>query len=96
MAEPPNNRWHLDKRISVGHLITTIAMVAAVSMWLLRLEGRIDLIDERDTQISLRIERMDEERKIRDGDIVRRLENIQDTLAEHERSTLNHVREMNN
>jgi len=37
-----NNRWHLDKRVSVGHLITTIAVVGAAALWLLRLEGRIE------------------------------------------------------
>ncbi len=84
--EERNNKWHLDKRVSVGHLITTLAMVAAVSMWLLRLEGRIDLVDERDTQLNLRIERIDKDRKARDDEIIRRLENIQYTLMDHERS----------
>jgi hypothetical protein len=91
MTEPNNNRWHLDKRVSVGHLITTMAMVAAVSMWLLRLEGRIDLVDQRDAQLIQRIERIDKERKSRDGEIIRRLERIQGTLADHERSTRMHA-----
>jgi hypothetical protein len=90
-----NNRWHLDKRVSVGHLITTVAMVAAVSLWLLRLEGRIDLVELRDAQLFVRIERIDVERKVRDGEIIRRLEGIQSTLAEHERSTRDHTREQN-
>jgi hypothetical protein len=79
-----NNKWHLDKRISVGHLITTVAMVAAASMWLLRLEGRIDLVDQRDAQLNTRIERIDNQRQVRDIEILRRLERIEDKLDAHE------------
>jgi hypothetical protein len=87
VEEYNNNRWHLDKRVSVGHLITTAAMVAAAALWLLRLEGRIDLVDQRDEQMIQRIEQIDHSRVQRDNEIIRRLERIQDTLAEHERKS---------
>ena len=91
MTEPPNGKWHLDKRVSVGHLITTLAMVGAAALWMLRLEGRIDLVDLRDIQMAARIEQIDVARTVRDNEILRRLETIQNTLAEHERSsTANH------
>ena len=81
-----NNKWHLDKRVSVGHLITTTAMVCAAALWLLRLEGRIDLVDQRDVMMAKRIEQIDLSRVQRDTEIIRRLEKIQDTLAAHERT----------
>jgi len=84
-----NNKWHLDKRVSVGHIITTVTMMSAVALWLLRLEGRVDLVDLRDEQMSNRIEQIDVDRVRRDNDIIRRLERIQDTLAEHERQHTN-------
>ena len=87
MPEKQNNRWHLDKRVSVGHLITTTAMVCAAALWLLRLEGRIDLVDQRDAMMFGRIEQIDLDRRTRDDEIIRRLERIQDTLAEHERNS---------
>jgi hypothetical protein len=87
MPEENNNRWHLDKRVSVGHLITTLAMVAAAALWLLRLEGRIDLTDNDVENITKRVEQMATDRTARDNDIIRRLERLQDTLAEHERNT---------
>ena len=80
-------KWHLDKRVSVGHLITTLAMVGAAALWMLRIEGRIDLVDLRDLQTERRIEQMELSRQSSDTEIIRRLERIQDTLAEHERST---------
>jgi hypothetical protein len=87
MPEPTNNKWHLDKRVSVGHLIMTGAMVASAALWLLRLEGRIDLVNLRDDQMNKRIEQVATERQLRDAEIIRKLERIQDTLAEHERNT---------
>jgi hypothetical protein len=87
MPEPTNNKWHLDKRVSVGHLIMTAAMVASAALWLLRLEGRIDLVNLRDDQMNKRIEQVATERQLRDAEIIRKLERIQDTLAEHERNT---------
>jgi hypothetical protein len=89
-----NNRWHLDKRVSVGHLITTVAMISAAALWLLRLEGRVDLADNEIEHNAERIVELDTARATRDNEIIRRLERIQDTLAEHERSTLKHAKKL--
>ena len=87
MDEELNNKWHLDKRVSVGHLITTLAMVGAAALWMLRIEGRIDLVNLRDLQTERRIEQIELSRQSSDAEIIRRLERIQDTLAAHERAT---------
>ena len=87
MDEELNKKWHLDKRVSVGHLITTLAMVGAAALWMLRIEGRIDLVDLRDLQTERRIEQIEVSRQSSDAEIIRRLERIQDTLAAHERAT---------
>ena len=34
--------WHLDKRVSVGHLVTTAAVVAGFATWLMTLDAKID------------------------------------------------------
>jgi len=36
-----NGHWHLDKRVSVGHLVTTAAVVATFVVWLMSLDGEI-------------------------------------------------------
>jgi hypothetical protein len=92
--EERNNKWHLDKRVSVGHLIMTAAMVASAALWLLRLEGRVDLADNEIEHNAERIVELDTARTARDNEIIRRLERIQDTLAEHERSTLKHAKKL--
>ena len=87
MEDVTNGKWHLDKRVSVGHLITTLAMVGAAALWMLRIEGHLSLVDLRDFQTERRIERLEVTQQDRDAEIIRRLERIQDTLAEHERTT---------
>ena len=82
-----NHKWHLDKRVSVGHLITTLAIVGAAALWMIRLEGRIDLADQRDNQLNTRIIEIHMRLEVAEAEIIRRLERIQDTLAEHERKS---------
>jgi hypothetical protein len=90
MAEQSNNKqlksdkkWHLDKRVSITHLIMTAAMVGAAALWLLRLEGRVDLVDLRDVQMNNRIEQISVRLKLAEAEIIRRLERIEDKLDAH-------------
>ena len=34
--------WHLDKKISIGHLLTTATIGIALAVYVVRQEGRID------------------------------------------------------
>ena len=40
------NEWHLDRRVSVGHLVTTFTVLVAMVLWGARLETRIVLIEQ--------------------------------------------------
>lgn len=40
--EENNGHWHLDKRISWGHIATTLSMCLAAILWFVTLQGRID------------------------------------------------------
>lgn len=68
MQNPRN--WQLDRRISVGHLVTTMTFLVAMIMWGARLETRIALVEEsasRQVTIDLRqdteVQRLREEIK---------------------------------
>lgn len=37
-----NGHWHLDKRISWGHIATTLGMCLAAVLWFVTLQGRIE------------------------------------------------------
>lgn len=35
--------WHLDKRLSAGHIVTTAVVAASVFMWLANVDKRVEL-----------------------------------------------------
>ena len=35
--------WHVDKRLSIGHIITTLTVAVAVIAWMQNLESRVEL-----------------------------------------------------
>ncbi|MDH4228939.1 MAG: hypothetical protein OEW11_04220 [Nitrospirota bacterium] len=41
-----SGNWQLDRKISVGHVITTVTFLVAMIMWGARLETRIALVEE--------------------------------------------------
>ena len=51
VAQPYANHWHLDKNVNLGHLLTTIGMVAAMFTWGSNVEKRIALIEQNQAQI---------------------------------------------
>ncbi len=40
------NRWHLDRRVSVGHIVTTVVVATSAIVWMLRLESRVLLNEQ--------------------------------------------------
>jgi len=37
--------WHLDRRISIGHLMTTATLLVAMMLWAGRMDTRISLLE---------------------------------------------------
>jgi hypothetical protein len=37
--------WHLDRRISIGHLVTTATLLVAMMLWAGRMDTRISLLE---------------------------------------------------
>lgn len=78
-ARPPDH-WHIDKRVSVGHLITTITVVVAAIVWALRLEGRLDVTDVNVQNNTTAIRQARDDRAVQYGEIIRRLERLDSKL----------------
>ena len=38
--------WHMDKRLSISHLLTTLAILTGVMVWGMRLESRTAVIEK--------------------------------------------------
>ena len=84
--------WHLDKRVSIGHVVTTITVAASVMVFGLRLEGRVAV---NETQIANNIVSIQQSRVMATAqyaearqesqrhyeEVIRRLERISDQLG---------------
>ena len=42
-------RWHLEKTVSIGHIITTVAIAGSVLAWAMRMDSRMVVVE---TQIT--------------------------------------------
>lgn len=62
MAED-QRQWHLDKSVSVGHIITTLAAVGAFVAWAMRQESRVTNIEAMTKQNAQAIEMEKADRK---------------------------------
>jgi len=51
--------WHLDRRVSVGHIVTTLAVAVGVMVWMQRLEASVMLNAQAAALHSVRVVRLE-------------------------------------
>jgi len=77
--------WHLDRRVSLGHLVTTATFLLAMLLWGARLETRIALMEETQArQVAVDSRQDAETRRMREEirDELRRLNEKLDRIYE--------------
>ena len=80
MNEPITRGWHLDKRVSVGHIVTTmLALVAAVIAYA-ELKGRVDVNERALMELAQRIDRSESRNDRQFQEIKDLLQRIDDKL----------------
>lgn len=52
--------WHIDKRFTVGHIITTLVVGISAIMYITGVEKRVSLLEAKMAQQDLRMERISE------------------------------------
>jgi hypothetical protein len=72
--------WHLDKRISIGHIITTVTVAVAMVGWMLQLENRVSVHDVKINQIEYNQHAAKIEVAAQYAELIRRLERIDSRL----------------
>lgn len=64
MGEGKDNRstdqWHIDKRVSISHLMTTIAAVGVIFVWGSAMETRVALLEQSKTSLEKHLSGMNE------------------------------------
>lgn len=70
--------WHLDKRVSLTHIITTVSVIFAVLVWSLQLQGSIDTNSVFIQKNAEDISELKEQITAQYAEIIRRLERLDD------------------
>lgn len=77
--------WHLDKSVSIGHIVTTLVAVGAFVAWAMRQENRIATVETITKQNTLSIEVEKADRKDLKNEIRAELREIRALLEEMRR-----------
>ena len=83
MNEQPTS-WHLDKRISISHIVTTLTVAVAIVIWLMRLESAVSINSSGIVNNTFQIQRVEQAQSAQYSEILRRLERIDDRLNRHD------------
>lgn len=75
--------WHLDKRVSVGHLVTTLVVLMSVFWWGAKLQEKQSINDIRITNNEKAIQALRQSIETQNGEIIRRLEGIDSKMDRH-------------
>ena len=78
-----SSNWHLDKRINIGHVLTTLALAVSVVVWMLRMESRVEVNATQIANNTLSIDRVEHSVDAGYREIIRRLERIEQHNIEH-------------
>jgi len=79
-AQENTGGWHLDRRISIGHLITTGTVAVAMVAWMLQLENRVAVHDVKIDQVEKNQTAAKAEVAAQYAELIRRLERIDSRL----------------
>jgi len=78
-----DGRWRIDKRLSVGHLLTVASVMAALVAWWFQIQGRIERSEIRIAANEIAIVEMKAIANAQSADIIRRLERIDSKIDAH-------------
>lgn len=77
--------WHLDKRISLGHLVTTATVTVALLTWMFALENRVTVNEVKIGAVEKSYEKAVQDQGSQYIEIIRRLERLDQKIDENGR-----------
>ena len=72
--------WHLDRRVSVGHIVTTLVVALGVVVWMQRLEANVLLNGQATALQSVRVDRLEDRTEAQFREIKEMLARIEQKL----------------
>jgi hypothetical protein len=93
MPEEPNGKWHLDKRVSWGHIITTAVAVLSIMVWISSLDKKLEVNSTKIDANEHNIVRLEDRVTTQYAEIIRRLERLDARLSATNERRLEEQRE---
>lgn len=81
MEQDSFHGWHLDRRISLSHIATTLSVAAVVIIFGLRLESRVTLNEHRIEATSQTVKELQKTQVVNQAEIIRRLDDYQNEIV---------------
>ena len=81
-----DNGWHLDKRISISHIVATVSATVVVLVWLFAIQERVSVNEVKTAQNTQRVDRLETRIISQYDEITRKLERIEDRLNSDDRN----------
>lgn len=80
MEEKNKGQWHLEKSISIGHILTTVIIAGSVFTWAMKMNSRVTVLETHSAYSKATDERMDMERARNLAEVKAILIRIEDKL----------------
>ncbi|MDG4721140.1 hypothetical protein [Thalassospira aquimaris] len=81
MADQNNgSKFHFEKTLNIGHLLTTVALIVSATIYVMRIESRIEVMEVTQHTMSLRIDRETGRTEAALAKIERYLQRIEDKI----------------
>lgn len=80
MTEQNGSKFHFEKTINIGHIITTATLIVAVTIYVMKIETRLEVVEVTQRGITVRIDREAGRTEAALAKIERYLQRIEDKL----------------
>lgn len=75
-ADTESQHWSLDRRVTVGNLVTTLAVIVSVVVWSQKLEHRVAMVESTVEDMNVRINTVTERTDIQYTELLRRIDRL--------------------
>ncbi|MFV1850107.1 MAG: hypothetical protein ACMZ66_05305 [Thalassospira sp.] len=80
MAEQNGSKFHFEKTLNIGHLLTTVALIVSVTIYVMKIETRLEVVEVTQRSLSVRLDREATRTEAAFAKIERYLQRIEDKL----------------
>lgn len=80
MTEQNGSKFHFEKTLNIGHVLTTVALIVTVTIYVMKIETRLEVVEVTQRSITVRMDREAGRTEAALAKIERYLQRIEDKL----------------